>query len=207
MLAYRGSPDYRLPPRVARLLERMGGRLALRPVARGELTRRAETMRALFNAAWAENWGFVPITAEEFRHMIQEMKLLIRPGYVQLAFFDGRPAGFIVALPDLNELIADLDGRLLPTGAARLLWRIARRRNRRARIPLMGIDPAFQQSLPGAAIAYGLIESVRRVLLADGIEETEQSWILRQNKGVRSMIEAIGMRAAQTLRIYARSLP
>ena len=206
MLAYRGSPDCRLPPRVARLLERMQGRLEIRPVPRGELTRRAETMRELFNAAWAENWGFVPITEEEFRHMVQEMKLLIRPGYVQLAFYEGRPAGFIVALPDLNELIADLNGRLLPTGAVRLLWRIARRRSRKARIPLMGIDPAFQQSLPGAGIAYALIESARRVLVADGIEETEQSWILRQNKGMRSMIEAIGMRAAQTFRIYERPL-
>lgn len=206
MLAYRGSPEYRLPPRVNRLLDRMQGRLEIRPVARAQLVRRAETMRSLFNAAWAGNWGFVPITAEEFRHMVQEMKLLIRPGYVQLAFFDGRPAGFIVALPDLNELIADLDGRLFPTGAVRLLWRIARRRSRRARVPLMGVDPAFQQSLPGAAIAYALIESVRKALLADGIEETEQSWILRQNKGMRSMIEAIGMRAAQTFRIYQRPL-
>ena len=55
-------------------------------------------------------------------------------------------------------------------------------------------------------IAYALIESARRVLVADGIEETEQSWILRQNKGMRSMIEAIGMRAAQTFRIYERPL-
>ncbi len=206
MLAYRGSPDYQLPPRIARLLERMHGRLQIRPVARRDLIESAELMRGLFNAAWADNWGFVPLTRDEFRHMVQEMKLLIRPGYVQVAYLDDQPAGFIVALPDLNELISDLQGRLFPTGAVRLLWRIARKRGRRARIPLMGIDPSFQQSLAGAAIAYALIESVRTLLLADRIEMTEQSWILRQNKGMRSIVEAIGMRVAQTFRIYARPL-
>jgi len=203
MLAYRGSPRYRLPERVGRLLARMGERLETQPVAREDLAGRSELMRSLFNAAWRDNWGFVPLTEAEFRHMVGEMKLLLRPGYVQLAFFDGRAAGFIVALPDFNELIDDLDGRLFPTGAVRLLWRIARRRNRRARIPLMGIDPAFQQSLSGAAIAYALIEAVRAELVADGIEETEQSWILRQNKGMRSIVEAIGMDVSQVFRIYA----
>jgi hypothetical protein len=206
LLAYRGSPRYDLDPRIQRALDRLGSRLVTRPLARGELAAHAEVMRALFNAAWAENWGFVPLTADEFRHMVGEMKLLIRPGYVQLAYFDGQPAGFIVALPDINELIADLDGRLLPTGAVRLLWRIARRRNRRARIPLMGIAPAFQQSFRGAAIAYALIEAVRRCLVADGIELTEQSWILEENRGMRAIVEAIGMSVAQRFRIYRRGL-
>lgn len=206
MLAYRGSPDYRLPARIDKLLRRMDDRLEVRPVARSSLADQAETMRGLFNAAWSGNWGFVPLTADEFRHLIQEIKLLVRPGYVQVAYYDDRPAGFIVALPDLNELIADLDGRLFPTGAVKLLWRIARKQGSRARIPLMGIDPAFQQSLTGAGIAYALIESVRASLLADGITETEQSWILRDNKGMRSIVEAIGMHAAQAFRIYARTI-
>jgi hypothetical protein len=204
LLAYRGSPRYELAGRIQRALDRLGDRLVVRPVGRGELAAHAEVMRTLFNAAWADNWGFVPLTAEEFRHMIGDMKLLIRPGYVQIAYFDGAPAGFIVALPDLNELIADLDGRLFPTGAVRLLWRIAQRRNRRARIPLMGIAPDYQQSFRGAAIAYALIEAVRAPLVSDGIELTEQSWILAENRGMRAIVEAIGMQIAQRFRIYRR---
>lgn len=205
-LAYRGSPRYDVPAPVARLLARMQGRLEIRPVARGELNASAEPMRRIFNAAWSGNWGFVPLTGAEFGHMIGEMKLLVRPGYVQFALIDGDPAGFIVALPDLNELIADLDGRLFPAGALQLLWRIARKRGRRARIPLMGVLPRYQHSFRGAAISYALIEAVRHALIADGIELTEQSWILADNKGMRSIVEAIGMRVAQRFRIYRREL-
>jgi hypothetical protein len=205
-LAYRGSPRYELPARVARLLTRANRRLEIRPVARSEIGGLAEPMRRIFNAAWAANWGFVPLTEAEFRHMIDEMKLLLRPGYVQVAAIDGELAGFIVALPDLNELVADLHGRLFPFGAPRLLWRIARKRNRRARIPLMGILPAHQRSFMGAAISYALIEAVAKALIDDGVEVTEQSWILADNQGMRSIVEAIGMQVAQRFRIYRKTL-
>lgn len=205
-LAYRGSPRYELPARVARLLTRASRRLEIRPVSRSEIGGLAEPMRRIFNAAWAGNWGFVPLTEAEFGHMVDEMKLLVRPGYVQIAAIDGELAGFIVALPDLNELVADLHGRLFPFGAPRLLWRIARKRNRRARIPLMGILPAHQRSFMGAAISYALIESVAKALIDDGIELTEQSWILADNQGMRSIVEAIGMKVAQRFRIYHKVL-
>jgi len=205
-LAYRGTPDYQLPDRVARLTSRMRDRLEIRPVARAELASQAEPMRRIFNAAWAENWGFVPFTEAEFRHMVGEMKLLVRPGYVQLARMDGKLAGFIVTLPDLNELIADLGGRLFPTGALRLLWRIARKHGTRVRVPLMGILPQFQQSFTGAGISYALIESVKPFVLRDGIELSEQSWILGHNHGMRSILESIGMRVAQRFCIYHKAL-
>lgn len=206
LLAYRGSPDYRLPPRVARLLARVGERLQIVPVTRGELAAHAGVMRDLFNAAWAENWGFVPLTEAEFAHMVQEMKILVRPGWVHLARFDGKDAGFIVALPDFNELIADLDGRLFPTGAIRLLWRLARRRSTRARIPLMGIAPEYHQTPAAAAIAYALIEAVKQSLIDDGIALTEQSWILEQNRGMRAIIESIGLHVAQRFHLYRMAL-
>jgi len=205
-LAYRGSPRYELPARVARLLSRVRRRLEIRPVSRSEIGSLSEPLRKIFNAAWAGNWGFVPLTQAEFRHMVDEMKLLLRPGYVQVAAIDGELAGFIVALPDLNELVADLGGRLFPFGAPRLLWRIARKHNRRARIPLMGILPAYQQSFLGAAISYALIEAVAKALVEDGIELTEQSWILADNQGMRSIVEAIGMQVAQRFRIYRKTL-
>lgn len=205
-LAYRGSSHYVLPARIERLLARMHGRLEVRPVARARLALHAEQMRQIFNAAWADNWGFVPFTEGEFAHMVGEMKLLVRPGYVSIAEVDGEAAGFIVALPDLNELIADLDGRLFPLGAARLLWRIARRRSRRARIPLMGVLPKYQQSLTGAAISYALIEAIKPAVVEDGIEIAEQSWILADNRGMRSIVESIDMQVAQRFNIYRKRL-
>lgn len=206
MLAYRGCPDFALPARVAKLISRLQGRFAIRPVRRADAMAQAETMRRIFNASWANNWGFVPLTCEEFRHMVAEMKILLRPGYVHLAICDGKPAGFIVGLPDLNELIADLRGRLWPTGAIRLLWRIARKTSTRARIPLMGISPEFHQTPLGAAMAYMLIESIKRPLIADGVKLTEQSWILQQNQGMRAIVESIGMHVAQRFHVYARAI-
>ncbi len=206
MLAYRGASDYAVPTSVARLLERTAGRLSFRPVSRGELSDHAEIMRALFNACWADNWGFIPITREEFAHMVQEMKPLVWPGYVQIAWQGETPVGFIVVLPDLNGLIRDLAGRLLPFGWARLLWRLARRRAGMVRVLLMGVTPEHHQSLMGAAIGYGLIESTRRHVLADGVSRSEQSWILADNRGMRAMVEAIGMQVAARYRIFEREI-
>lgn len=206
MLVYRGTPDYRLPRSAERLLARVAGRLEIRPVSRVSLRSNAELMRRIFNEAWAGNWGFVPFTEAEFAHMAGEMKLLVRPGWVHTAWLDGEPVGFIVSLPDLNELVADLDGRLWPTGALKLLWRIARKKGSRARVPLMGVVPAWQQSMTGAAISYALIEAIKHTHVADGIEVTEESWILEQNHGMRSIVESLGFREVQRLRIYRREI-
>ncbi len=205
-LAYRGSTETELPSRVRRLLARMGDRLTVQPVLRGEITDHSEIFRRLFNASWAENWGFVPFTREEFAHMVADIRLLVRPGYALLARLDGEPAGFIVGLPDLNELIADLHGRLWPTGAVRLLWRIARCRNRRVRVPLMGVLPRHQGGAAGALISYALIDALRIAVRRDGVTEAEQSWILAHNRGMCSIIESLGMRVAQRFRIYGRAI-
>ncbi|MDT8409345.1 MAG: N-acetyltransferase [Wenzhouxiangellaceae bacterium] len=206
LLAYRGDPDVPSPPAVERLLARMGGRLEIVPVTRSDLAGKAGLMRSIFNEAWHGNWGFVPLTEAEFAHMAAEMKLLVRPGYVRIAYLDGEPVGFIVALPDLNGMIADLGGRLWPTGAIRLLSRIARKKFNRVRIPLMGVVEKHQHSIRGAAISYGLIDSVRKCIVADGVKLTEQSWILEQNRGVRSIIESLQFKVAQRFRIYEREL-
>ncbi|MDT8438464.1 MAG: N-acetyltransferase [Wenzhouxiangellaceae bacterium] len=210
LLAYRGSTRIDLPARVQRLLERLGDRLRVDALTGHQLIGQRETLRAIFNAAWAANWGFVPLTEAEFSHMIDDMKplLWLRPGYVLLARLDGEPAGFIVGLPDLNELIADLDGRLLWNGGAiRLLWRIARHRNTRLRVPLMGVLPRHHGSAAGALISYALIDRLSVASRRDGVTEAEQSWILADNRGMCSIIESLGMRVAQRFAIYSRPLP
>ena len=108
--------------------------------------------------------------------------------------------------PGLLDIKPYVPGAAAPAGAVKLLWRLARRHGRRARIPLMGIAPELKRSYAGAAVSYALIEAVRWPLIADGIEETEQSWILERNSGMRAIVEAIGMRVAQRFRIYQRSI-
>jgi hypothetical protein len=206
LLAYLLPPDFSPPQSMQRLLQRAARRLSFRPLDFSRFDQEIDLLRDIFNDAWSENWGFVPLTEDEFRHMGRELRQIIRPGYTCIAEQDGQAAGFIVALPNINELIADLDGRLLPFGWARLLWRLKRRKATTARVPLMGVRKSFQRGPMGAAISFGMIERVRHALHADGIRSVELSWILETNQGMNSLIEAMGGRLYKRYRMFARPL-
>ncbi len=206
LLAYLLPPDFAAPPAMQRLLRRSAGRILFRPLDFSRFKDEIDLLRDLFNDAWADNWGFVPVTEAEFRYMGREMRKILKPAYTSIAELDGQAAGFIVALPNLNELIADLDGRLFPTGWARLLWRLARGRVRSARVPLMGVRQRYQRGALGAAMSFGMIDGVRRALHADGIDRVEVSWILETNQGMNSMIQAMGGQLYKRYRLYGMAL-
>lgn len=206
LLAYVVAPDFDAPPAMQRLVARSAGRLRLRPLETRRYWQELELLRTLFNDAWADNWGFVPFTAEEFRHLGRELRPLVGPEYIQVAELDGEPAGFILALPNINELIRDLDGRLLPLGWLKLLWRLKRGRATTARVPLMGVCRRFHGRPLGAMLAFSLIDAVRQPLIRDGIRDVELSWILETNQGMRSVIESFGGRVYKRYRIYALDL-
>lgn len=206
LLAYRLHPDFDPPRVMGRALARLGDRIRLRTLSRRGYADDIELVRELFNDAWADNWGFIPFTREEFQRVGVELRRIVGPDYVQIAELDGTAAGFIAALPNLNELIADLDGRLLPLGWLRLLWRLKRRSYTTARVPLLGIRRSLQHGLPGAALAFKMIDTVRRPLVRDGVSMVELSWILENNRPMRAMIEALGADAYKRYRIYRRPL-
>ncbi len=206
LYAYLLPPDFAAPPAMSRLLTRLGDRIRFRTMDFGRYQDELQLMQSLFNSAWSANWGFVPMSEAEFQHMGKALRQVIRPEYTCIAEVDGEPAGFIVALPNINELIADLGGRLLPLGWARLLWRIKQCKARSARVPLMGVRPAYQRGPSGAAISFGMIDRVRRALHADGVERVEVSWILQSNQGMNSMIEAMGGDRYKCYRLFERRL-
>ena len=206
LLAYLLPPDFEAPAAMRRLLRRAQGRVRFRPLEAARFDGEIEILRGLFNDAWADNWGFVPLTEAEFRHTGREMKKILKLRHTCIAELDGQPAGFIVALPNINDLIADLHGRLLPIGWARLLWRLVRGQARSARVPLMGVGREFQRGPLGAAISFGMIDRVRQALHADGVSEVELSWILETNQGMKSMIAAMGGRMYKRYRMFGKSL-
>jgi hypothetical protein len=112
----------------------------------------------------------------------------------------------MVCLPNLNEAIRDLSGRLLPFGWARLLWRLKVAGVETARVPLMGVRRHLNRGLLGRALPFLLVDAVRREALALGIRRVEMSWVLEDNAPMRHLAEAAGARAYKTYRVYERDL-
>ena len=207
LLAYLCDATAALPAAAATIVARgLPRNVVLRPMRRASLAADVAALVAIFNEAWADNWGFVPITADEVAHMAQAMKPLLHERLVWFAEVDGVPAAFGLCLPNLNEAIRDLGGRLLPFGWAWLLWRLKRNRVRTARVPLMGVSRRFDGTLLGRLLALHVVEALRREAAAMGIRQVEMSWVLEGNAPMRHLAEAVGGRAYKTYRVYEKSL-
>ncbi len=208
LYAYR--IDARTPlPRAAEKIHRLvteDPRITLRQMRRERFEDEIRTVLDLFNDAWSGNWGFEPFTETHIADMAKDLKPLLPAPAFSVAEYDGRPVAFALGLPNINEMIRDLDGRLLPFGWAKLLFRIKTGRYGSGRLPLMGVRKEFQGTPLGAALAIAVIEQLRAACLKHQVFEGELSWVLETNKGVRSIIEAFGAQAYKTYRIYARDL-
>jgi hypothetical protein len=189
------------------LLERLARQgVTLRALRRQRAAEDLEILRDIFNDAWSRNWGFVPFTREEFSAVGREMLMLIPDDFIHIAEVDGRPAAFIVLLPNLNEVIADLAGRLLPFGWAKLLWRLKVRFPHTGRVPLMGVRREYHNTRLGPGLAFLVIDAIRRAAVGAGMHEVEMSWILADNMGMRNIIESIGGTVSKRYRMYEKSL-
>lgn len=206
LLAYTIAPDFPAPTVMQRLIRREAGRVTVRPLDRRRFASEIALLRDIFNDAWSRNWGFVPFTAEEFDELGRNLRHLVAPELIQIADVDGEAAAFIIALPNLNEAIRDLHGRLLPFGWIKLIRRLKFGFPGTARVPLMGVRRRFQQTRLGPALAFLVIDAVRREVKRRGVRQVEMSWILEDNAAMRSIIEAIGGRAYKRYRVYEREL-
>ena len=195
--------------RIGRLIA-MGernSRLALRRVDKSKFDEEARLILGLLNDAWSSNWGFVPLTEAEIAYAGKKLKPIIYEDLVWVAEYDGEPVAFMITLPDINELIGDLDGRLFPFGWARLLWRLRSPRTRRARVPLMGVAKKLHGTRLASQLAFMLIEFTRREVVSKfGAQVGEFGWILEDNKGMLSIAELPGAKINHRYRIYERAL-
>lgn len=185
---------------------RVSGRMGQRFL---EPKRFAEEMRLaldIYNDAWIDNWGFLPVGEREANALIKQLAPILPPQGVIFGLADGEPAAMLVALPNLNELLADLDGKLFPFGWAKLLWRLRFRRTKGARIILAGVRRRYR----GSAISMALVTLMLGTLLKVGqerdVELVEMSWILEDNKASLDGCLAIGARLDKLYRIYGKNL-
>ena len=161
----------------------------------------------ILNDAWSSNWGFVPLTPAEIAHVGKKLKPIVFEELIRIAEYDGVPVGFMISLPDINELTRDLGGNLFPFGWAKLLWRLRAPKVKTIRVPLMGIRKEFQGHRIASLMAFQMIEYIRRDAIAMfGATEGEIGWILDDNGPMRSIADAIEARVTRTYRVYERAL-
>ena len=206
MLAYQMPILYERPRLMAVMLKQMAKRVTMRLLDRKNLEAELEVLRSIFNDAWSENWKFVPWTEEEFQAVGKEIMLLVPKNFVHIAEVDGEPAAFIVMIPNLNEVIGDLNGKLLPFGWAKLLWRIKVRYPKSGRVPLMGVRRKFHNTRLGPGLAMCCISAMREPAHQAGLERAELSWILEDNHGMRSILEAVGGEITKTYAMFEKTL-
>lgn len=206
LFAYLIRADFAPPPVMASLYARLKREVSIRPLDPRHKDRDLAIVRDIFNDAWADNWGFVPFTAEEFRAIGHEMLMIIPPDFIQIAEMRGEPVAFIVLLPNVNEVIADLDGRLLPFGWCKILKRLKFGYPRTARIPLMGVRRRLHKTRYGPGLALSVVEALREPGLRMGLEDVEMSWILDSNEAMKNIIATLGGRESKRYRIYEKSL-
>ena len=196
-------------PTISRLIA-MGeknSRIRIRQIDKSRFGDEAGLILGLLNDAWSDNWGFVPLTESEISYAGKKLKPIIFEELVRIAEYDGEPVAFMITIPDVNELIKDLNGELFPFNWAKLLWRLRKPRTARARVPLMGVAKRFHGSRLASQLAFMLIEFTRRDAVGTyGIQTGEFGWILEDNKGMLSIAELPGARINHRFRIYEKTL-
>jgi len=206
LLTYKVRPDFVAPDVMQKLATRASRTVKIRTLDSKNKAADFEAMRDIFNDAWSDNWGFVPFTHAEFEETAKVLSLLLPDDFIQIAEIEGRPVAFITAFPNINELIGDLRGRLLPFGWAKLLWRIKIRGARSARVALMGVRKEYQYSRLGPTLAFLVIDAVRKAMVQRNVTSVEMGWVLEDNHGMRHIIEAVGSTIYKRYRVYAKTL-
>jgi hypothetical protein len=200
------SDELDKPPRISTRRE-WRDRLKLRPLNMKAL-KQGETalMADLFNDGWSGNWGFVPFGQDEFDSQADALQYIVPADFGVVVELDGVPQSFAVALPNLHEILADLDGRLFPFGLARVISRMKNHKFKSARLLLLGTRKSLQKSATGGAILLSLIEEFRRRSAKVSVTHLEAGWVLENNMDMRKPIEMFGGKVDKIHRIYEKRL-
>jgi len=180
--------------------------VSIRNLKAGDLLGDIRTIIDIYNDAWSENAGFIPFGEDHARHMANELKPIIQEHNVVLCYYKGEPAAFGLVLPNVNRVIRDFNGKLLPFNWAKFLWHAKVKGIDQSRMPLMGVRKHLHKKPVGAAFAYKIIEMVNSSNIDHGVTHSELSWILEDNESMLSMLLEMGAEIYKTYRIYEHPL-
>jgi len=197
------------PPLIQRIVAsgEKNPKIRVRGVDKKRFDAEAALILDILNDAWADNWGFVPLTPAEIAHTGHKLKPLVREDLIMIAEYEGEPVAFMMTLPDLNEAIRPMGGRLFPFNFIKLLRWLKNPRPRTMRVPLMGVRKRLQSSRLASQLAFMMIEFIRRNAISRyGATRGEIGWILDDNQGMNAIAEAIESRVNRQYDIYEKAL-
>jgi len=159
-----------------------------------------ENIKRVYNSAWSENWGFVPLTDKEIEVMAEKLKPLIVPEIIQIALLDGKPAGFLMAFPDYNQVLKKINGKLNLIGVIKFLW--FKRKINTVRLMTMGICPEYRKRGVDVLLYLESLKGTQK----KGYKFAEYSWVLEDNLLTQRAAEMMGGKLYKKYRIYEMSI-
>jgi len=206
LYAWYLSADIAVPERIVKVAERAmkQHRITLRPLNMQKLDKDARLLKELYNTIWEKNWGFVPLTDEEFRYQVKKLKAIVWPDFVVFAEVDGKAIGFNLVVPNINQVLYKMDGELFsvkaPFALVTFLWHV--RKIDDTREMAMGIHPAYRNRGLEAILYLEALKTGKKRQIKGG----ELSWTLEDNEGINKGIEAMGGKLIKKYRIYQKNL-
>jgi len=174
--------------------------IAIRNIDKGRLQEEMRRFTAVYTEAWADNWGFVPPTEAEVDFHAKILEQVIDEDWAFVAEKDGETVGVALTLPDVNQVLAKMCGRLLPLGWLKFL--LGRRKIDRVRVFALGVKNEYRHS----GVAAGLYLKHLEAASPDGVPAGETGWILETNKPMNRAMEGMGGKIVKRYRIYEKAL-
>jgi GNAT superfamily N-acetyltransferase len=190
----------RVHPAIWTMAERVESKhgITVRPMRKKDIEAEIDRFLEVYNAAWERNWGFSPLTEREVRHYARTLKPLLDEHWAFIAEKDGETVGAALSLPDYNQVLKRMNGRLLPFGWAKFLWH--RRKIDRVRVFALGVRREWQHAGVAARFYQLHFDSAEVTPQTYG----EMGWILESNRSMNRAMEGMGGRVVRRYRLYER---
>jgi GNAT superfamily N-acetyltransferase len=180
--------------------------VTIRPIDRKNLKGEFELFKELYNAAWEKNWSFTPMTPRELDAMVKSLGQFFDPDLAFFGYVDGEPVGFIMAIPDFNQVLQKVYAKpgtpeVVSLVKALYHWKLNPIIDW-ARVPLMGVKEAYRSKGVDAAMYYYVLEA----MLNGGYQHSDSGWILSSNQNMVSIAKNFGSQIYKTYRYYEKAL-
>jgi len=204
LLAFERTKEDKFSERFEKIIARAsrGQNIVLRPLNVKKLNEECLIVRDIYNAAWAQNWGSLPISKDEMLELAKQLKMIVNEKLTCVAEVDGVPAGFYICLPNLSHVLKILNGSFLnPLKVVRAL--MAWRKIKDTRLVMLGVLPEYRKR----GLDLLLIKHIVEGGPAAGYDMAEMSWLLEDNANIINVVKECGGREMKRrYRIYQSGL-